>query len=56
MKPPPPCTPPVPDAFFDLIVLGSDDDTDRLRRYAKGGYAADPQPGFWTDAELGRRG
>ncbi len=45
-----------PDAFFDLIVLGSDDDTDRLRRYAKGGYAADPQRGFWTDAELGRRG
>ena len=44
-----------PGAFFDAIVLGSDADADRLRLYAKGGYTADPQPGFWTDAELGRR-
>ncbi len=44
-----------PGAFFDVVVLGSDADADRLRLYAKGGYTADPQPGFWTDAELGRR-
>ncbi len=44
-----------PGAFFDVIVLGSDADGDRLRLYAKGGYTSDPQPGFWTDAELGRR-
>jgi DNA methylase len=44
-----------PDAFFDLIVLGSDEDTDRLRRYAKGGYTADPQPGFWSVEDLDRR-
>jgi site-specific DNA-methyltransferase (adenine-specific) len=43
-----------PGAFFDVIDLASDDDADRLQRYAKGGYTADPQPGFWTDAELGR--
>jgi hypothetical protein len=44
-----------PGAFFDVIDLGSDDDTDRLQRYAKGGYTADPQPGFWTEVELTRR-
>jgi hypothetical protein len=27
---------------------------ERLRRYAQGGSAADPQPGFWTKADLER--
>ena len=41
-----------PNAFYDAIEMLSDDDRDRLARYAKGGSAARPEPGFWTEAEL----
>ncbi|MDP9071531.1 MAG: site-specific DNA-methyltransferase [Actinomycetota bacterium] len=44
-----------PDAFFDAIELLSDEDRARLARYATGGYVHDPQPGFWTVADLARR-
>lgn len=37
-----------PSACFDIVDLFADDGRDRLRLYAKGGYAADPQPGFWS--------
>ena len=44
-----------PDAFFDAIELLSDESLERLRRYAKGGFSNDPQPGFWTVEELATR-
>ncbi len=44
-----------PDAFFDALEMLCDEDRARLLRYAKGGFAHDPQPGFWTMAELARR-
>jgi DNA modification methylase len=44
-----------PDAFFDAIDLLSDDARSRLAVYAKGGFTREPQPGFWTTAELSRR-
>jgi hypothetical protein len=43
-----------PDAFFDAVDLLSDEGRERLQRYAKGGYSSDPQPGFWTTADLAR--
>ncbi len=42
------------EVFFDAIELRSQDGLDRLQRYAKGGFTADPQPGFWTAADLSR--
>jgi DNA modification methylase len=44
-----------PRAFFDAVDMLSDDARARLALYAKGGYTRDPQPGFWTTAELARR-
>ncbi len=43
-----------PTAFFDAIELLSDEGRDRLRRYAQGGHAGRPLPGFWTEADLDR--
>jgi len=43
-----------PEAFFDAIEMLSAESLQRLRRYAEGGLAADPQPGFWTKADLER--
>lgn len=43
------------DAFFDAIEMLSTDGLERLARYAKGGLADDPQPGFWTTHDLARR-
>jgi site-specific DNA-methyltransferase (adenine-specific) len=45
-----------PRAFFDAVELGSPAGQDRLQRYAKGGCASEPQPGFWTADELGGAG
>jgi DNA modification methylase len=44
-----------PQAFFDAVELLADNDIERLRRYAKGGFTADPQPGFWTTSDLAER-
>jgi DNA modification methylase len=44
-----------PDAFFDAIEMLSEEGRERLERYAKGGSADDPQPGFWTLDDLARR-
>ena len=44
-----------PQAFFDVVELLADDGLERLRRYAKGGFTNDPQPGFWTASDLARR-
>ena len=41
-----------PDAFFDAIEMLSDEGRDRLELYSRGGYTDDPQPGFWTVADL----
>lgn len=43
-----------PDGFFDAVDVVSEEGRDRLRLYAKGGYAGDPQLGFWTPADLAR--
>jgi site-specific DNA-methyltransferase (adenine-specific) len=43
-----------PAACFDVIEVGSLDDAERLRRYAKGGADAEPLPGFWTSSDLAR--
>ena len=44
-----------PDAFFDAVEMLSEADVDRLRSYARGGGTNNPQPGFWTAADLERR-
>jgi site-specific DNA-methyltransferase (adenine-specific) len=44
-----------PDAFFDAIEMLSPDSLERLARYAKGGSADNPAPGFWTAQDLARR-
>lgn len=44
-----------PAAFFDAIEMLSDEGRGRLERYAKGGFIGNPQPGFWTQADLERR-
>ncbi len=44
-----------PDAFFDAIDMLGDDGQQRLALYAKGAMTGDPQPGFWTAADLARR-
>jgi site-specific DNA-methyltransferase (adenine-specific) len=44
-----------PDAFFDVVDIRSDEGRTRLARYGSGGCADQPQPGFWTAVELGRR-
>lgn len=44
-----------PDAFFDAIEMLSPDSVERLHRYAQGGFADDPQPGFWTAQDLARK-
>jgi hypothetical protein len=41
-----------PGLFFDAVELLSNDDLERLTRYAKGGYTARPEPGFWTEKDL----
>jgi site-specific DNA-methyltransferase (adenine-specific) len=41
-------------AFFDAIEMLSHDSLERLQRYAKGGFTANPQPGFWTPHDLAR--
>jgi site-specific DNA-methyltransferase (adenine-specific) len=41
-----------PDAFFDAVEMMSDDDFERLQRYAKGGFTENLQPGFWTAEDL----
>jgi site-specific DNA-methyltransferase (adenine-specific) len=43
-----------PDACFDVVDLLADDDRARLVRYAKGDGTDEPQPGFWTAADLAR--
>ena len=43
-----------PGAVFDVVELLPDRGRARLATYAAGGYVDDPQPGFWTAAELGR--
>ena len=45
-----------PDVVFDVIELLSTDGLERLARYAKGELTTRPEPGFWTAAELTRRG
>ncbi len=44
-----------PGPLFDVVVLGSSEDADRLRRYAAGG-AERPLPGFWSAPELAAPG
>ena len=44
-----------PDAFFDAIDMLSPDSIERLHRYAQGGFADDPQRGFWTAQDLARK-
>ncbi|MEZ5376731.1 MAG: site-specific DNA-methyltransferase [Acidimicrobiales bacterium] len=44
-----------PNAFFDAIEMLSEDSLKRLSLYAQGGYVDNPQPGFWTVADLARR-
>lgn len=43
-----------PGAFFDAVGMLSAGDRERLALYAKGGFTADPRPGFWTDRDLDR--
>jgi hypothetical protein len=45
-----------PAAFFDAIEMLSPEGLARLELYAKGGFTDDPQLGFWTPQDLGRRG
>jgi DNA modification methylase len=44
-----------PGTVFDVIDLLNPTACERLERYAKGGTIDDPQPGFWTSADLARR-
>jgi site-specific DNA-methyltransferase (adenine-specific) len=44
-----------PEAFFDAVEMLSDDSLERLQRYAKGGFTSEPQPGYWTAADLAPR-
>jgi hypothetical protein len=41
-----------PGTVFDVIDLLNPSACERLERYAKGGFIDNPQPGFWTAAEL----
>ena len=41
-----------PEAVFDVVDLLSEPGRARLGLYAKGGYLADPQLGFWTPDDL----
>jgi hypothetical protein len=41
-----------PEAFFDAIEMLSDEDFERLQRYAKGGFTDNAQSGFWTARDL----
>jgi site-specific DNA-methyltransferase (adenine-specific) len=43
-----------PAACFDVIDVHAAEDVERLRRYAKGGAAREPIPGFWTGADVHR--
>jgi DNA modification methylase len=43
-----------PQTVFDVIDMLSETGVDRLKRYAKGGFTNDQQPGFWTAQDLGR--
>lgn len=42
-----------PDLVHDVLCLTDADDRARLARYAAGRAGDQPQPGFWTPAELG---
>jgi site-specific DNA-methyltransferase (adenine-specific) len=44
-----------PEMFFDAVEMLSDDSLERLQRYAKGGFTSEPQPGYWTAADLAPR-
>lgn len=44
-----------PDAFFDAVEMLSPEGRARLGRYAGGGHADRPLPGFWSGADLDRR-
>lgn len=41
-----------PGAIFDIVLLHSREDRDRLRKYAKRGYEAGPVPGWWAQTEI----
>jgi DNA modification methylase len=41
-----------PDAFFDAVEMLSDESLHRLEKYAGGGFAENPLPGFWTPEDL----
>lgn len=43
-----------PDLVSDLVGLLDAGGRERLGRYAAGGYRELPQPGFWTERDLGR--
>src|SRR3954447_26852058 len=43
-----------PAAFFDAVDMLSSESLDRLAVYAKGGFADNPQPGFWKPQEQRR--
>jgi DNA modification methylase len=45
-----------PEAFFDVVDMLAAEGLERLQRYAKGRFTDNPQPGFWTVAELERSG
>jgi DNA modification methylase len=45
-----------PAVVFDVVDVLSDEGVDRLRRYAKGGCADGPQPGFWAARDLAPEG
>jgi site-specific DNA-methyltransferase (adenine-specific) len=38
--------------FFDAIEMLSASGQERLRRYAQGGHADEPLPGFWTEDDI----
>jgi hypothetical protein len=44
-----------PGVVFDVVDLLDGEALDRLRRYAKGGHRATPQPGFWAADDLAGR-
>jgi len=44
-----------PEAFFDAIEMLSSEGRSRLELYATGGYADNPQLGFWTAPDIARR-
>jgi DNA modification methylase len=43
-----------PGAVFDVVTVLADEGRERLRRYAAGGQAGRPLPGFWSHRDLDR--